>query len=75
LENKHESAGFRKKNLPQLQDRATQGRAVRDLQRKETQAAAGLRRCAFRSEKAKRFTLLPTLWIRYNVLFTIAARN
>jgi hypothetical protein len=46
LEKSNESTGFGEKDLQELQDRAAQGRAVRDMQREETQAAAGLTGCA-----------------------------
>jgi hypothetical protein len=39
----YESTGIGKKDLPQLQDRAPQGCALRDLHREKAQAAAGLR--------------------------------
>jgi len=42
LEKRDESTGFGEKDLQELQDRAAQRRAVRDLQREKTQAAAGL---------------------------------
>jgi hypothetical protein len=45
----HESASFSEKDMPELQDRATQGRRVRDLQGKEAQAAPGVMWCSFQA--------------------------
>ena len=41
-ESGYESAGISKKDLPQLQNRATQTRVIRHLYGKETQAKTGL---------------------------------
>jgi hypothetical protein len=39
---RHESTGFGKEDLPQLQDHPAQGRRARDLHEPSAQAAAGL---------------------------------
>jgi hypothetical protein len=54
-----------------LQDRATQGRAVRDLQREKAQAAPGL--TGVYDSRWESSRLSPVEVFRYNVLFTFAA--
>jgi hypothetical protein len=54
LEKSDESTGFGEKDLQELQDRAAQRRAVRDMQREEAQAATGLIGPVGRSETVLR---------------------
>jgi hypothetical protein len=42
MERGHESDGIGEENVPQLQDRAAQGRGARDLQGSAAQAAPGV---------------------------------
>ena len=65
-ENKYESAGISKKDLPQLQDCSAQARAFRHLYRQKAQTKARLN-----NGKQWGNRLLPTVWFRYNTPFAL----